>query len=446
MIRVRSFLFACAGLLCLALLLPGPAPAYQQTDLQGTWESNSIASGPGAPWWKRSYTTAAADGRFTSSTTTSSGGGGTFQGLASLYSSGVVTLAGSSTYRGVLDADKTVIAATDTWLHGSPGTTELEVALKMAGTYGLSDLQGAWEFNIIASGPGAPWWERGRLTVAADGSFTGTMMDNQGQPDPTASAFTITPAGVVTIALSSTGRGVVDAGKSVLVMTSTWAGGSPGTTDLGVGVKVAGTYSLADLVGRWEINGLATGPGAPWWSRGQFTVAADGSFAGATRESNGGGGPISGTFSISPEGVVTRSGSSTARGVLDAGKTVMVWTSIWSSGSPGTTEIDVATKMSGGTAAVPEEAALEFALDPVRPNPARGGALTVHFMLPSNAPARVELLDVSGRRVVGREVGSLGAGRHAIELGEGRRLAPGLYLVRLRQGANARVVRVVVLD
>ena len=54
-------------------------------------------------------------------------------------------------------------------------------------------------------------------------------------------------------------------------------------------------------------------------------------------------------------------------------------------------------------------------------------------------------MDVSGRRVVEREVGTLGAGRHTLDLGQGTRLAPGLYLVCLRQGANMRVTRVAVL-
>ena len=88
---------------------------------------------------------------------------------------------------------------------------------------------------------------------------------------------------------------------------------------------------------------------------------------------------------------------------------------------------------------------LAFALEPVRPNPARGGPLTVHFTLASASAASLELLDVAGRRISGREVGSLGAGHHALDLGEGRRLAPGLYLVCLRQGASRRVTRVAVL-
>jgi len=90
-------------------------------------------------------------------------------------------------------------------------------------------------------------------------------------------------------------------------------------------------------------------------------------------------------------------------------------------------------------------APLDFALDPVRPNPTRGGALTVRFTLASAAAASLELLDVSGRRIAGREVGSLGAGQHALSLDEGQHLTPGLYLVRLNRGATSRTTRVAVL-
>ena len=99
----------------------------------------------------------------------------------------------------------------------------------------------------------------------------------------------------------------------------------------------------------------------------------------------------------------------------------------------------------GGTVDVSGDAALAFALDPVRPNPSRGGMLTVRFTLPTAAPARLELLDVAGRRIASREVGSLGAGQHTLDLGAGQHLAPGLYLVRLTQGANKRTTRGAVL-
>ena len=454
--RTSGLVVAALLLACISPSVAGPGPVaapvgdalspatYQQSDLQGVWEFNTLASGPGAPWWERARATIAADGSFTATTSESGGGTGTINGTFSLSSAGLITVLGSSTFGGALGSDKSVLAATDTWSSGSPGTTELKVGVKMAGSYKQSDLAGAWETNVIASGPGAPWWERGRITVAADGGVTGTMTDNLGNPDPVATTFGISSSGIVTVAESATARGVLDAGKTVLAMTSTWASGNPGTTDLSVAVKMAGTgtYSLANLAGTWEFNSLATGPGAPWWERGRITIAADGTFSGTALESSGGSGTPSGTFNISPDGVVSLVGRTTTRGVLDAGKAVLVFTDLWSGG---TTEIKVGTRVSTGIVDVPAAPALAFALDPLRPNPTRSGALIVQFTLPTAAPARLELLDVAGRRLAAHEVGSLGAGQHTLDLGAGQHLAPGLYLVRLTQGANTRTTRVAVL-
>lgn len=97
-----------------------------------------------------------------------------------------------------------------------------------------------------------------------------------------------------------------------------------------------------------------------------------------------------------------------------------------------------------GAAATSER--LSLALGAVTPNPARGGAIIVDVGLPSADPARLELLDVMGRRIASLDVGVLGAGRHSVELGVGQRLAPGLYLLRLTQAGNARVTRVAFVD
>jgi hypothetical protein len=88
---------------------------------------------------------------------------------------------------------------------------------------------------------------------------------------------------------------------------------------------------------------------------------------------------------------------------------------------------------------------LALALHPVPPHPSRDGVLAVHFTLPNATAASLHLIDVAGRMIVSREVGSLGAGRHTLDLSEGRRLSPGVYLVRLQQGADSRVMRAVVL-
>jgi hypothetical protein len=87
-----------------------------------------------------------------------------------------------------------------------------------------------------------------------------------------------------------------------------------------------------------------------------------------------------------------------------------------------------------------------FALAGARPNPAPSSDLRVAFSLASAGAAELSLYDVSGRRVASRAVGSLGAGSHVVRLAEGERLEPGLYWLRLAQGAERRTARVVVAE
>jgi hypothetical protein len=90
--------------------------------------------------------------------------------------------------------------------------------------------------------------------------------------------------------------------------------------------------------------------------------------------------------------------------------------------------------------------ALAFALDGVWPNPTTAGRMAVSFVLPVAAPARLELVDVRGRMIATRNVGSLGAGRHAVNLAAGLKLRAGIYLLRLTQGGLQRTMSAVVLD
>ena len=90
-------------------------------------------------------------------------------------------------------------------------------------------------------------------------------------------------------------------------------------------------------------------------------------------------------------------------------------------------------------------AAVALALMSTRPNPSRG-AFSVRFTLADDAAATLDVLDVTGRLVAHHDVGALGAGVHAVALGGERRLAPGVYLVRLASARQSRVTRAVVLQ
>ena len=88
--------------------------------------------------------------------------------------------------------------------------------------------------------------------------------------------------------------------------------------------------------------------------------------------------------------------------------------------------------------------AVALALKGVTPNPSNGDGMHVDFSLPNARRATLALYDVSGRRVAFREVGSLGAGRHTVDLAQ--RLPAGMYVIRLVQdgrslSARASVVR-----
>lgn len=104
-------------------------------------------------------------------------------------------------------------------------------------------------------------------------------------------------------------------------------------------------------------------------------------------------------------------------------------------------------QLGGDVTAVSGGPEMALVLDPVCPNPASTSSrLSVCFRLAGGAPAWLELFDISGRRISTREVGGLGLGRHALTLAEDCRLAPGVYFVRLRQGAETKATRVAVLD
>ncbi len=90
-----------------------------------------------------------------------------------------------------------------------------------------------------------------------------------------------------------------------------------------------------------------------------------------------------------------------------------------------------------------EVGAAQLALAGLRPNPA-GPNPSVTFTLPDASPARLEVLDVGGRRILARDVGSLGPGTHVVSLDLQRPLPPGLYLLRLTHGDRAVTARSVV--
>lgn len=94
------------------------------------------------------------------------------------------------------------------------------------------------------------------------------------------------------------------------------------------------------------------------------------------------------------------------------------------------------------TVTIPQAATLR--LHGVRPNPVTGDS-KVAFELAGDALARLELLDVAGRRVLVRPLDGLQPGAHVVALNPGRvPIRAGLYFLRLSQAGRVITRRVVV--
>jgi hypothetical protein len=78
------------------------------------------------------------------------------------------------------------------------------------------------------------------------------------------------------------------------------------------------------------------------------------------------------------------------------------------------------------------------------PSPTTTGRLAVWYTLARDENAVIELCDLHGRRILSRDLGQPGAGRHALTLGDDRRLASGVYFARLVTPSGTCTVKVIV--
>ena len=298
-------LFGFIFVICLLPLFPKVAEG-QSVDLTGTWNFNSFVSGPSAPWWERGTLTVAKDGTFSGSGTESNGNVDSPAGSFSIASNGIVmTLNGQSvTPLCQIDSSNTFLSCTQTL---SDGSSYLMILTQQAASTTLADLAGAWEGNVLFSGP-TPSWETVNETINSDGTFTGSYTKSDGTTGSVSGALAISSDGVITCVSGScvdpTYASFLNTDETVMVGTN---GAATTTDDAGLLVftKQTTSYSIDSLVGTWHGNGLASGPGAPWWENDTLTINQNGTCSFVWVASNGSSGNVNGTVSISSGGVIT---------------------------------------------------------------------------------------------------------------------------------------------
>jgi hypothetical protein len=131
---------------------------------------------------------------------------------------------------------------------------------------------------------------------------------------------------------------------------------------------------------------------------------------------------------------------------IDAGAASVVWNGgtvsapAFSGAAP-----DLGALETGGppVSVGPPSAVEGLALAGVWPNPSRSG-FAITLSLADESPARIEVLDLAGRRVLTRDLQRLGPGRHVVSLDEARALPAGVYLLRLWQAGQTRSRRAIV--
>jgi hypothetical protein len=282
--------------------------SYALADLQGIWNFNTLASGTGAPWWLRGTTTVSnTTGSYRMDAVDNNNEPDVSDGFFYRSADGwSFTISVSATGLFRMDKDKTVMVGTSTW---PPGTTvDFPILTRRAASYSPADMSGTWMDHTLASGTGAPQWSR-EIHIFNNGAFTFTKVKSNGHTGSGSGTMEITTdGGVMTIPGNHEPlQCVMDADKTVVVCTNTWdTGGASddGTTSISVGLKRAASYSADDLVGTWDCNGLATGPGVHWWERSTITIQQNGVFSGPASDNEPWSGTINGTMVIASDGVV----------------------------------------------------------------------------------------------------------------------------------------------
>ena len=268
---MKAFKRVVPILVWLVVSMPGAAlAAFSTADLSGTWHLYVFFDHPTTddPGWRRGTVTFNSSGVVTAGSLTDNenttvsitSGSLSVNNLGFLSGSVLSSNAVTSTFTGgKMDKGKNFVSfvGTDNQDYRFKGS-----AIKAGGAFATADLAGTWHFYSFLGDPGADTasWSRGTIITNSSGTITGGSFRNDLNTTVNVSggSISINSSGVFTGTINfSSGlvvtlsQGKLDAGKTTAAFVGT---DNAGFVFAGQGIKSGGTFSTADLAGRWQFN------------------------------------------------------------------------------------------------------------------------------------------------------------------------------------------------
>jgi hypothetical protein len=106
--------------------------------------------------------------------------------------------------------------------------------------------------------------------------------------------------------------------------------------------------------------------------------------------------------------------------------------------------VEGAGEIPAGEVTIEIPSVVHFGVTMIGANPS-SGVIRCAVDLETDELTTLSLWDISGRRIASRNVGTYGLGHHVVDLTDGVTLAPGVYVVSLEDGRQAKSLRVSVV-
>ena len=307
---------------------------YSAADLVGTWQMHALnidnpADASINNGWVRGTVTVDVNGNSITDYTDNKGQIGSRNSTAAtINSKGKITLLGTDVH-GFMSADKNTIIYTQ-----SAGTTGYMLIVwqkvNVSTGYSTANLQGTWKMHSVQTQSNAGW-AYGTITMDATGNGTVTGYGPNNSQINNAFSGSLSSTGILTSGGTDM-NGYMSADKQTIYLTQSQNGGYCFTV---LQKAVPGTaYSAADLVGIWQLHGVAIGNSSAAWIHCQYKINASGSVT-ATKmlRNNVTMSDITSAISISSDGTLTGFGTTTTNGFLSADKSIGINTLTDGSGS-----------------------------------------------------------------------------------------------------------------